>query len=98
MDLSNLIPIHPGEILREQCLEPLNISISEAARKLAVSKSTLTRLINGKTAISIVMAWKLAKAFNTTPEFWLNLQTQYNIAITKNKVDISKVQVIYKAS
>lgn len=98
MDLSNLDPIHPGEILKEECLMPLNISISEASRNLNVARSTLTRLINGKANISIDMAWKLSKAFNTTPEFWLNLQTQYDIAITKNSVDVSDVKVIHKAS
>lgn len=98
MDLSSLDPIHPGEILKEECLNPLNISIAEASKNLNVARSTLTRLINGKANVSIDMAWKLSKAFNTTPEFWLNLQTQYDIAITKNSVDVSDVKVIHKAS
>jgi antitoxin HigA-1 len=97
MDLSRLDPVHPGEILKEECLDPLNISISEAARKLAVSKSALNRLVNAKSSISIEMAWKLSKAFNTTPQFWLNLQIQYDIASTRNKVDTSNVEVINKA-
>lgn len=91
-------PIHPGEILKEECIDPLGLSIIEAAKKLKVSKSTLNRLINGKSSISIEMAFRLSKAFDTTPEFWLNLQLRYDVSINRGKIDLSDVEVIHKAS
>lgn len=72
-------PMHPGEILKESYLEPLNISVVEAARRLDVSRKTLSQLINGHSGISTEMACRLAKACGTTPKFWLNLQVNYDL-------------------
>jgi antitoxin HigA-1 len=72
-------PPHPGEILRELCLEPLGISVTEAARALGVARKTLSAILNGRSGISPEMAIRLGKAFNTSPESWLNQQVQYDL-------------------
>jgi addiction module HigA family antidote len=72
-------PPHPGEVLRELCLEPLKLTISEAARGLGVSRKTLSGIINGRQGISAEMAVRLSIAFDTTPESWLNQQVQYDL-------------------
>lgn len=77
-------PIHPGEISKESYLEPLDISIGEAAKRLDVSRKTLSQLINGHSGISTEMACKLAKACGTTPKFWLNLQVNYDLWNNRN--------------
>lgn len=68
-------PPHPGEILRELCLEPLNLSVTEAAEALGVSRGVLSNLLRGRTRIRPEMAIRLGIAFGTTPESWLNQQT-----------------------
>ena len=72
-------PPHPGEILKELCLEPLGVSVTEAAKALGVSRKTLSSIINGKAGISPEMAVRLSIAFNTSSESWLNQQTQYDL-------------------
>ncbi len=72
-------PPHPGEILRELCIEPLGISVTEAAEALGVSRKTLSSILNGRSGISPEMAIRLAKAFSTSPESWLNQQVQYDL-------------------
>ena len=68
-------PPHPGEILQELCLEPLGVSVTEAAKALGVSRKTLSSIINAKAGISPEMAVRLSIAFNTSSESWLNQQT-----------------------
>ena len=85
-------PPHPGEILKELYLNPLNLSITEAAQGLQITRKTLSMLVNGHAGISPEMALKLAKAFNTTPESWLNLQQQYNLWESQKEVDTSHVK------
>lgn len=72
-------PPHPGEVLRELCLEPLNLTIAEAARALGVSRKTLSSIVNGRQGISAEMAVRLSMAFDTTAESWLNQQVQYDL-------------------
>jgi addiction module HigA family antidote len=72
-------PPHVGEILREMYLEPANISVTEAARRLGVSRQTISRLINEKMGISADMAIRLAQAFGTSPEYWMNMEKQYEL-------------------
>lgn len=72
-------PPHPGEILRELCLDPLGISVADAAKALGVSRKTLSEIVNGRAGISPEMAIRLAIAFNTTPESWLTQQAQYDL-------------------
>ncbi len=72
-------PPHPGEILREFCLEPLGLSVTDAAEALGVSRKTLSSILNGRAGISPEMALRLSKAFDTSPESWLNQQQQYDL-------------------
>ena len=90
-------PAHPGEILAEGYLKPLKISVSEAAQKLDVSRSTISRLCNGHISVSTEMALRLSIAFpNTEPVFWMNLQRNYDLfhVLKKMKRLARKVQVI----
>ncbi len=72
-------PPHPGEVLRELCLTPLGLTVTEAARALDVSRKTLSSILNRRAGISAEMAVRLSIAFNTTPESWLNQQVQYDL-------------------
>jgi len=72
-------PPHPGEILKSLCLDPLGLSVTEAATALGVSRKTLSNILNGRTGISPNMAVRLAIAFDTTAESWLNQQAQYDL-------------------
>lgn len=86
-------PPHAGEVLKEMYLEPLHLSVTATAKALCVTRQTLSDLINGKIGVSVDMALRLAKAFNTSPEMWLNLQIQYALWHAKNK-DFSGVERI----
>ena len=72
-------PPHPGEVLKELCLKPLNVTVTEAARALGVSRKTLSSIVNGRSGISADMAVRLSIAFATTAESWLNQQVQYDL-------------------
>jgi len=72
-------PPHPGEIIKELCLEPLGISVTAAAKGLGVSRKTLSALLNGRAGVSPEMAIRLSIAFDTSAESWLNQQTQYDL-------------------
>lgn len=72
-------PPHPGEVIRELCLEPLGLSVTEAARALGVSRKTLSAIVNGRAGVSPEMAVRLSIAFDTTAESWLNQQIQYDL-------------------
>jgi addiction module HigA family antidote len=78
-------PPHPGEILRGLCLEPLGLSVTEAAKALGVSRKTLSSILNGRSGISPEMAVRLSIAFNTTAESWLRQQLQYDLAQAEAK-------------
>jgi len=79
-------PPAPGEFIREICLEPLGLTVTQAAKDLGVSRKTLSELLNGKAGISPEMALRLAKAFNTTPESWLTQQMHYDLWQAKQKM------------
>lgn len=72
-------PPHPGEILRELCLDPLGLSVTAAAEALGVSRKTLSAILNGRAGISPEMAVRLSIAFSTSAESWLNQQSQYDL-------------------
>jgi addiction module HigA family antidote len=90
-------PPHPGEIIRELCIEPLDLSITEAAEGLGVSRKTLSAILNGRAGISPEMALRLSMAFNTTPESWLNQQSQYDLWQAKQENKRMKVKKLYAA-
>lgn len=72
-------PPHPGEVIRHLCLEPLELSVTDAAKALGVSRKTLSSILNGRAGISPEMAVRLSLAFDTTAESWLNQQMQYDL-------------------
>ena len=72
-------PSHPGEVIKELCLEPLGLTVTDAAKGLGVSRKTLSSIINGKAGISPEMAVRLSIAFNTSSESWANQQSQYDL-------------------
>lgn len=84
-------PPHPGEIIREQCLEPLSLSVTDAAKGLGVTRKALSELLNGHSGISPEMAVRLSKAFGSTPETWLRLQLQFDLAKVERRADSIKV-------
>ena len=85
-------PPHPGEIIREFCIEPLNLSVTEAAEALGVTRKTLSTLLNGRSGISPEMALRLSKVFGRTPESWLRLQLQFDLWKTQQSVDIRRLK------
>jgi addiction module HigA family antidote len=76
---NNYDPIHPGEILQEEFLDPLGASAAELARAIHVPPNRVTRLINGQASVTPDTALRLARALRTTPEFWLNLQLRFDL-------------------
>jgi len=78
-------PPHPGEVIRGLCLEPLGISVTDAAEALGVTRKTLSSILNGRAGISPEMALRLSIAFNTSPESWMNQQIQYDLWLAKKE-------------
>ncbi len=76
----NLPPIHPGEILLEDYMKPAGISINRLASDLSIPTSRLSNIVNSKNGVTADTALRLAKAFGTSPQFWLNLQNAYDIS------------------
>ena len=72
-------PKHPGKMIKSLCLEPLGISVTDAAKALDISRPTLSKLINGKMSITPEMAIRLSVVFHTSDELWMNLQSGYDL-------------------
>jgi len=85
-------PPHPGEVLRELCLEPLGLSVTRTAEALGVSRKTLSAILNERAGISPEMAIRLAKAFGTSAESWLNQQVQYDLWLAEQNSKNIKVE------
>jgi antitoxin HigA-1 len=86
-------PPHPGEVLKGLHMDPLNLTIKEVAEHLDVDRKTVSRLINRHTGITAEMAIRLSKAFNTTPDLWMNMQTNYDLWHAKQRTkDTIRVQ------
>lgn len=90
-------PPHPGEVIRELCIEPLGVTVTEAAAALGVSRKALSELLNGHTGISPEMAVRLSIAFDTTPESWLTQQMQYDLWKLKQSRKKIKVEHLMAA-
>ncbi len=78
-------PPHPGEIVREHCLKALDLSVTEAAKGLGVTRKTLSPILNGRSGITAEMALRLSKAFGSTPEHWLQMQLNYDLWQAKRR-------------
>ncbi len=88
-------PPHPGETVRFDCLEPLGLTITEGARVLGVSRQALNNLVNGKSGVSPEMAIRLSKAFGSSPETWLKMQLDYDLAKARQRegsINVKRVQ------
>ena len=79
MNPRNRAPAHPGGILKRHYLVPLSVPISDAAAALGVSRKTVSKIVNERGDVTPDMALRLSKAFNTTPELWLNLQRNFDL-------------------
>jgi len=79
----SLEPIHPGEILREEFMNPLGISINRLAREVAVPPGRISAIVGGKRAITADTALRVGRYFNVTPQFWLNLQSEYDLRVAR---------------
>lgn len=87
-------PPHPGIILLEDWIKPLNLSITEFALKIGTSRKNLSEIVNSKCGISPEMALKLSKALSTSAELWLNLQLAYDLWQAKQCTNLDNVEVI----
>ena len=90
-------PPHPGEIIREFCVEPLDLTVTDAAKALGVTRKTFSAVLNGKSGVSPEMALRLSRVFGRTPEGWLRLQLQYDLWKTENSIDLNKLKRIVAA-
>ena len=91
-------PPHPGGVVKRECLEPLGLSVTKAAQGLGVSRQALSELVNEKTAVSVEMAIRLSKAFGSSPETWLGLQTAYDLWQARERASQLQVTRLAPAS
>ena len=91
-------PAHPGEIVREECLKPLGLSVTAAAEALGVTRKALSDLLNGHTGVSADMAIRLEKVFGSTADTWLGMQMQYNLWEARQRADNIKVNKRFAAT
>jgi antitoxin HigA-1 len=92
-------PPHPGRSIRNACLEPLALSVTQGAEVLGVSRQTLNNVIHGKSGISPEMAIRLSKAFGSTPETWLRMQLAYDLAQARKdegKIKVRRQRVLHE--
>ena len=90
-------PPHPGEIIKELCIEPLGLTVTDAAKSLGVTRKTFSALLNSRSGISSEMALRLSKVFGRSPEGWLKLQLQYDLWQTKQRVDLNNLKRVKAA-
>ena len=94
-------PPHPGEVLYSLCIEPLELTVTQAARALGVSRKTLSSILNGRAGITPEMAVRLSIAFGTSAESWLNQQTQYDLwhaEQSRNQLQVTRLSPIKAAA
>jgi antitoxin HigA-1 len=90
-------PPHPGEIIKELCLEPLGLTVTRAAEALGISRKTLSAILNGRAGISPEMAIRLSMAFDTSAESWLNQQAQYDLWLARQNQRALKIEKLFTA-
>ena len=87
MEYKKLPPIHPGEILREEFLEQMGISQYRLAKDISVPPRRINEIVHGKRSITADTALRLGRFFNMSPQFWLNLQTRYDLEVTEDHLE-----------
>ena len=90
-------PSHPGEVLKELYLVPLEMSAITLSKKLLVPRTRIERLLRGDTALTADTAMRLAKFFSTTPEYWMNLQRAWDLASVRETTDVSEIKPLIAA-
>ena len=90
-------PMHPGEVLKELYLAPLDMGAIAFARRLDVPRTRIERLVKGVTSVTPDTALRLARAFNTTPAYWMNMQTNYDMSVASKLVDVSGIEPLFAA-
>ncbi|MYK30796.1 MAG: HigA family addiction module antidote protein [Boseongicola sp. SB0670_bin_30] len=90
-------PMHPGEVLKELYLDPLDMGAIAFARRLGVPRTRIERLVNGVTGMTPDTALRIARALNTTPTYWMNMQTNFEMAAAAKKVDVSGIEPLVAA-
>ena len=90
-------PMHPGEVLKELYLNPLDMGAIAFARRLDVPRTRIERLVKGVTRMTPDTALRLARAFSTTPAYWMNMQTNYDMAVVSKEVDVSGIEPLVAA-
>ena len=90
-------PSHPGEVLAELYLTPLDMSAITLAGKLEVPRTRVERLVKGQTPVTVDTAMRLARFFSTTPEYWMNLQRAWDLARAKGTIDVSGIKPLEAA-
>ena len=90
-------PPHPGEIIREFCIDALSLTVTDAAKALGVTRKTFSALLNGRSGISPEMALRLSKVFGRSPEGWLKLQLQYDLWKTQQSIDLKNLKHVKAA-
>ena len=90
-------PLHPGEVLKELYLDPLDMGAIAFARRLDVPRTRIERLGKGGTSVTPDTALRLARAFNTTPAYWMNMQTNYDMSVASKVVDVSGIEPLFAA-
>ena len=91
-------PPHPGEIIRDFCIDALGLTVTDAAEAMGITRKTLSALVNKRSGISPEMALRLSKVFGRSPESWLKLQVQYDLWQALGKVDLSRLKRIDAAA
>lgn len=90
-------PMHPGEVLKELYLDPLDLGAIALARRLGVPRTRIERLVKGVTGMTPDTALRLARAFGTTPTYWMNMQTNFDMAAVSRKIDLSGIEPVAAA-
>ncbi|MBT7659418.1 MAG: HigA family addiction module antidote protein [Bacteroidetes bacterium] len=90
-------PMHPGEVLKELYLDPLDMGAIAFARRLDVPRTRIERLVKGVTSVTPDTALRLARAFNTTPAYWMNMQTNYDMSVASKVIDVSGIEPLFAA-
>jgi len=84
--------VHPGEVLREEFLEPLGVSQNRLGREIGMSPRAINEIVHGKRSITANSALRLAKFFGTSPEFWLNLQAAFDLEKARKDIDLASIR------
>ena len=87
------LPTHPGEVLLEEFLKPMGLTQSELAEHLRIPVQRINEIVNGRRGVTPATAWRLSRAFGTSPEFWMNLQTAYDLARERDEArDVPRIK------